>query len=441
MQEMIKELENKRIVILGFGREGKSTYEFLRKHLGDIVIDVIDENIDILSEDNKEYYEDMNLNVIKTHEYLELLNEYDIIFKSPGISFKGVDISSFESKITSQLEMFLKYTDSLTIGITGTKGKSTTSSLIYSIIREQTGNVHFLGNIGKPIFTEIDEISKNDIVVIEISSHQAQYIKHSPHIGVVLNVFEEHLDHYNSYEEYINSKVNVLRYQTKEDFAIFNANDELLLKHINSANLKSNLIPISIKQKEKYDFFDFNHERGILGEHNAFNIMVALEISKILNLDLKRATNTTYEFKSLPHRLEKVGTFDDVTYYNDSIATIPEAAIMCIETLKNVNTIIIGGMDRGIEYEEFAKYLNECNVENIICVYETGKKILNMLMDENTTKNVKYFDDLKDATFYAKKITKKGKICAMSPAAASYTHFKNFEDRGNKFKEYVMSDM
>ena len=108
MQEMIKELENKRIVILGFGREGKSTYEFLRKHLGDIVIDVIDENIDILSEDNKEYYEDMNLNVIKTHEYLELLNEYDIIFKSPGISFKGVDISLFESKITSQLEMFLE---------------------------------------------------------------------------------------------------------------------------------------------------------------------------------------------------------------------------------------------------------------------------------------------------------------------------------------------
>lgn len=439
MQEMIKELENKRIVILGFGREGKSTYEFLRKHLGDIVIDVIDENIDILSEENKEYYEDMNLNVIKTHEYLELLNEYDIIFKSPGISFKGVDISSFESKITSQLEMFLKYTDSLTIGITGTKGKSTTSSLIYSIIREQTENVHFLGNIGKPIFTEIDEISKNDIVAIEISSHQAQYIKHSPHIGVVLNVFEEHLDHYNSYEEYINSKINVLKYQTDKDFAIFNANDELLLKHVKNAHLKSNLISVNINQKEKYDF-DFNHERGILGEHNAFNIMVALEITKILNLDLKKAASTIYEFKSLPHRLEKVGTFNDVIYYNDSIATIPEAAIMCIETLKKVNTIIIGGMDRGIEYEEFAKYLNKCNVENIICVYETGKKILEMLENESTLKNVKYFDNLKDATFYAKKITKKGMICAMSPAAASYTHFKNFEDRGNKFKEYVIEN-
>lgn len=437
MQKIIEELKNKRIVILGFGREGKSTYEFLRRNLGQINLDVIDENIDILSDENKIYYEDMNLNVIKTHEYIELLKEYDIIFKSPGISFKGVDISSFENKITSQLEMFLKHTDSLTIGVTGTKGKSTTSSLIYSIIKEQRENVYFLGNIGKPIFDEIDCINKNDIVILEISSHQAQYIKHSPHIGVLLNVFEEHLDHYNSYQEYINSKVNVLRFQKKGDFSILNLNDLLLMTNVQKAGLVSNIIMVDANKKENYSYFDFERDRGILGEHNNFNIMVSLEIIKILGLDLKIASDTIYKFKSLPHRLEKVGTIDGVTYYNDSIATIPEAAIMCIETLKKVNTIIIGGMDRGITYEPFASYLDECNVENIVCVYETGKKIKSMLEKLNTKKIVKYFDNLEQATKYAKKVTKKGTICVLSPAAASYGHFKNFEERGNAFKEYV----
>ena len=177
MQEILDEIKNKRIVILGFGREGKSTYEFIRKNFEDMVIDVIDENIDIFSEENKEYIEDMNLNIIKTSDYFEMLKTYDLIFKTPGISFKNYDISDIENKITSQLEMFLKYTKAYTIGITGTKGKSTTSSLIYEVIKSQNKPVHFLGNIGKPIFTEIESIKKDDIVVLEISSHQSQFIK------------------------------------------------------------------------------------------------------------------------------------------------------------------------------------------------------------------------------------------------------------------------
>ena len=438
MQEILDEIKNKRIVILGFGREGKSTYEFIRKNFEDMVIDVIDENIDIFSEENKEYIEDMNLNIIKTSDYFEMLKTYDLIFKTPGISFKNYDISDIENKITSQLEMFLKYTKAYTIGITGTKGKSTTSSLIYEVIKSQNKPVHFLGNIGKPIFTEIESIKKDDIVVLEISSHQSQFIKKSPNIGVILNIYEEHLDHYKSFEEYILAKINVLKYQEKLDYAIFNINDKTLMEYINKTDLKSKKVKVDINAEQHYLEFDFNKERKLLGKHNNFNIMVVLEIARILKLDLSKAANTIYNFNPLPNRLENIGTFDNVTYYNDSICTIPEAAISCIETLKNVNTILIGGFDRGIEYEEFAKYLDKCQVENIICMYETGNKIFNMLKDLKTLKNIQYFSNLEKACQYAKKITKKNTICALSPAAASYGHFKNFEERGAYFKKYII---
>lgn len=437
MQEILDKFRNKKIVILGFGREGKSTYEFLRKHIEGIKLDIIDENIDISGDENKIYASDSRTNIIKTHDYIDILKQYDVIFKTPGISFKGKNISDIEDKITSQLEVFLDMKKAYTIGITGTKGKSTTSSLIYQIIHDQGKRVHLLGNIGKPIFTELDEINSSDIVVLEISSHQSQYIKKSPNIGIILNIFEEHLDHYNSYDEYIMAKINVLKYQSKSDYSIYNANDIELTNHLKNVKLLSNQVKVDINDRKSYQKFDFNKDRKLLGKHNDFNIMVALKVTEILGLDIDKACDTIYKFDSLPHRLEKVGTYDDVTYYNDSIATIPEATITCIETLKNVNTIIVGGLDRGIEYLGLAKYLNNCYVENIICMYETGKKIYGMINDMGTNKNVKYFENLQEACKYAKKITKKGTICALSPAAASYGHFKNFEERGNYFKDIV----
>ena len=241
--EIVNYLKDKKIVILGFGREGKSTYNFLRKHFEEKEIDVIDENIDINSEENKEYLEDMNLNVIKTSEYINMLNAYDLIFKTPGISFKGIDISSFANKITSQLDIFLKYFKEYVtiIGITGTKGKSTTSSMLYQVLNKAKNGVHFLGNIGRSIFCEIDEIKKGDTVVLEISSHQSQYIKNSPNIGVILNVFQEHLDHYNSYEEYIDAKINVIKFQAKEDFAIYIKNSSDLNKRLENVKLNSKI--------------------------------------------------------------------------------------------------------------------------------------------------------------------------------------------------------
>lgn len=436
--EIVNYLKDKKIVILGFGREGKSTYNFLRKHFEEKEIDVIDENIDINSEENKEYLEDMNLNVIKTSEYINMLNAYDLIFKTPGISFKGIDISSFANKITSQLDIFLKYFKEYVtiIGITGTKGKSTTSSMLYQVLNKAKNGVHFLGNIGRSIFCEIDEIKKGDTVVLEISSHQSQYIKNSPNIGVILNVFQEHLDHYNSYEEYIDAKINVIKFQSKEDFAIYIKNSSDLNKRLENVKLNSKIINLDLNDKDKFSYFNFEHERKLIGKHNEYNIMVVLKICEILGIDKNVACEEIYNFSPLEHRLENVGQYDGVFYYNDSISTIPETAIACVNTIRDVDTLIIGGLDRGIDYTNFEKFLIDSKLVNIICMYDTGRKIFDNIVGK-TNKNVILVKDIYEAVECAKKVTKKGRACAMSPAAASYGFFKNFEERGRIFKELV----
>ena len=190
IEEIISFLRGKKIAILGFGVEGKSSYNFIRKYLPE-------KSLDILFKSKGETAlpeEDKFVKFIVGENYLNNLERYDIILKSPGISFKDIDITKFEGKISSQLELFLEYTKSLCIGITGTKGKSTTSSLIYEMIKDQNKDVELLGNIGTPIFDEIEKIKENTITVLEISSHALQYVKKSPNISILLNLYEEHLD-------------------------------------------------------------------------------------------------------------------------------------------------------------------------------------------------------------------------------------------------------
>ena len=178
-------------------------------------------------------------------------------------------------------------------------------------------------------------------------------------------------------------------------------------------------------------------ERKILGDHNLNNIMFAVTVAKIMNLDLSKVQQTIYKFEPLPHRMEFVGEFDGVKYYNDSIATIPASTINGIETLKEVNTLIVGGKDRGIDYTEFAEFLGKTNIEHLICLPDTGWKIADMVINENMEKFI--VKDMYEAVKFAKQVTKKGSICLLSPAASSYGFFKNFQERGNLFKELVKS--
>lgn len=405
-------LRNKSILILGFGREGKSTYNFIKKYVNYKSIAIADKLKPEVAE--TVYFGD---------NYLDFVSEYDVVIKSPGITF--FDIPE-DILVTSQTELMLMANRKNMIGITGTKGKSTTSTLIYCMLKDFGKDVKFVGNIGVPLFDCLDEITDETLLVCEMSSHQLEHVKYSPHIAVLLNIFEEHLDHYKSYEDYQLAKVNIFRYQKEDDVVIYANDNELVCNYINKyANAKKFSFP-----------YDYDVESNLLGDHNKKNVMAARLVAHACGVNEESIRKSIKEFKGLPHRLEFIGEIDGVKYYNDSISTIPEATIMAIESLPDVDTVLIGGMDRGIHYEELIKYLQNSYVKNIILMYDTGRRIYDSLKRDG----VRYVEDLENAVEIAKVVTEKGKTCLLSPAAASYGFFKNFEERGEAFSKLVKGE-
>lgn len=455
--KIIEKLKGKKIAIVGFGREGKSTYNFIRKYLKEQKLSILDKNIN-LTNNNEYLLEDKNVNLVLGEHYLEKLDIYDLIIKSPGISFNNIDITNIKDKITSECNLLLEQTNAFVIGVTGTKGKSTTSSLIYKIIKDQNKDVYLCGNIGTPIFDYIDLIGHNSILVVEMSAYHTEFIRKSPNIGIILNLFEEHLDYFKSKEKYFLSKLNMFKYQNSDDYGIYSADNKTLKELVEKEDYKGNLVRVlSINKSEnivnntvfcdeKYIYiksndkikkiYDINSKRHLLGRHNLENIMFVLAVANILKLDLKKVIKSINEFTPLEHRMEKVGVFKGITFYNDSIATIPEATINCIESLKLVDTLILGGMDRGIDYSGLVSYLEKSDIRNLICLPETGHKIGKYL---DKTKNVIYVEEMKNAVEEAYKVTEKGKICLLSPAASSYNRYKSFEEKGKDYKKNVES--
>lgn len=457
LEKLLNYLENKKILILGFGKEGESSYLFLRKHFPEKKLEIVDKNMNLLT-DKPYLLEDINVEVVLGEDYFRDIDYFDIVLKTPGISLKDFDISKFENKITSQLELLLEFVPCYTIGITGTKGKSTTSSLIYQMIKDQGKDAMLLGNIGEPIFNDIDDMKKDTILVLELSSHALEFVKKSPNIAILLDIYEEHLDHYSSMEKYIEAKFNVAKFQSKNDIFIYNAsnkymqefnfnykksdyaiieeNDELS----KTLNLKSDNYVLINEDRiyfNKTKLFDSKLNMQLKGKHNENNVLFVLTVAKILNLNMEKAKNTIENFKNLEHRMEFVAEINDVKYYNDSIATIPEATINAVDALKNVNTLLVGGKDRGVELDSLYEYLKKSNIENIICLPKTGEYVYNSLKDTN--KKCYLVKDMPEAVKLAKEVTKPNTICLLSPAASSYGYFKNFEERGKIYKECVLS--
>lgn len=448
IEKLIEFLKDKNIIILGFGMEGETTYDFIRNHLPTQKLTIADMN-EVIIEDYPYLEQDKNLTLILGKNYLDNLEQYDVIIKTPGLSLKDVDISKYKDKITNQLELVLEYLDIFSIGITGTKGKSTTSTLMYNVIKDQGKPVMLLGNIGEPIFHRIDEMKKDTILVLEMSSHALEFVKRSPNISIFLNAYEEHLDHYVSLEKYVEAKFNIAKYQKASDTFIYNY-DNKLMKDFNY-NYKESDYAVSLEEEPttanktylKDDNIYINNEkicvqdikRNLKGMHNLNNIMFILTVAKIMNLDMEKVFETIANFKPLEHRMEFVETINGVSYYNDSIATIPEATINGVNAIGNINTLIVGGKDRGVNLEELIEFLAESDIENIVCLHTTGEYIYSKL--EKTDKNLFKVNNMESAVKIAKKVTKPGTNCLLSPAAASYGFFKNFKERGEIFKKCV----
>ena len=229
LEKFITENRNKSILILGYGREGVLTYNFLRKH-DFSKISIADSN-HLIAINKPAHGIEENTPVIAGPHYLDTLNDYDLIIKTPGITLKVLNGKVKPEKLTSQTELFMSQFSKQVIGITGTKGKSTTSALIYSILKSVSSNVVLVGNIGVPPFDMIPNIDRDTKIVYELSSHQLEKINTSPHIAVILNIYQEHLDHYADYHAYQQSKFNIFKNQGPDDYVIFN-DDDIIIKSI-----------------------------------------------------------------------------------------------------------------------------------------------------------------------------------------------------------------
>lgn len=432
MQPIIEEIKDKRIAIMGFGREGKSTYQYIRRYLPEKLITIADMH----PIDDAQLH---HVNIQCGSNYQDLA-AYDIIFKSPGIVLEKEE---HMDAMDSQTNMFLKYYGKQTIGITGTKGKSTTSSLLYHLLKENKKDVLFLGNIGKPAFDYIEEIKEDTLIVFELSCHQLEYTKHDPHIGVLLNIFEEHLDHYGTYEKYVHAKENVWRLQKEEDLLIC----EKTLCH---PDMKAHVISASMDDVYADIYADVHAitmgrqhiqmdpmDTPLLGHHNLYDVAIDLYIVQQLGISLEDALAALKTFTPLPHRLQYVGEYEGIHWYDDSISTICETTIQALVSLPQCETLLLGGMDRGIDYTPLADYLNTHPVKNIILMPDSGEVLARLL----TIPNVYHVKDLQEAVQLAKKITTPGTIALLSPAAASYGFFKNFEERGDQFQAYVKAQI
>ena len=424
IDSICRRLSGKRILIAGFGREGKSTLRFLQQYMSEAIVGIADKNETAFQDIDKERY-----NLYFGDEYLKASSDYDVVIKTPGISVKDIDIDF--SKITSQTDLFLEAFHNQVIGITGTKGKSTTSTLIYHLIKESGNDVILAGNIGIPILDCVNDINERTIIVYELSAHQLQFINRSPHVGILLNVFEEHLDHFGTFEKYKDAKVNVLRYMSDDDVAVVN-ND---LYRAVSRQLSAVSVDF-----ENYSFDDYNinwEDIPLLGEHNRHNVKAALCACKSYGLSIEDLIPHLYTFKSLEHRQEYVGVFKGVKFYNDSISTIPQATIAALKTIKNVNFLLLGGFDRGIDYEPLVAYLKENPLPYILITGQAGQTIKDKLQTAEYKGNIFEYTDMESVFVMLKKYAKSGDVCLLSPAAASYDRYKNFEERGRIFKEFA----
>jgi len=410
----LNELKNKKIIILGFGREGKDTLSFLKKMFPDKVLGIADK-LEILGLKQK------NIKVHLGKDYLKALKEYDLIVKSPGIPIhlKEVEKAFKQGKITSQTEIFLENCPGKIIGVTGTKGKSTTASLIYEIFKNAGFKVYLLGNIEKPLLSYLLKAKKDDVFVCELSSHQLYNLKKSPHIAVFLNVFPEHLDYYKNLKEYAKAKANIAVYQTKNDFLIYNSGNKIVREIAQKSKAKK--IPI------KGEYYDLDKK-------------AAEAVGKIFKVKDSIISKTIKEFKNLPHRLELVGIFKGITFYNDALATIPEATIGAMETLGDrIETIMLGGFERNIDFKNLAKKILKSKIKNVILFPTTGKKIWQEIVKLGNRGVPKHFfvNDMEKAVKLAFKYTEKGKICLLSTASSSFSIFKDYKEKGNLFKKYI----
>lgn len=391
------------VLILGYGREGKATEQFLKVQYPHVRVGVADQQ--------------------DGTNYLQQQEHYDAVIKTPVIP--GVQVTR---PYTTATNIFFSVVPrEQVIVVTGSKGKSTTASLVYAMLVAGGKKARLIGNIGVPVLASIMEVplAPDEYLVCELSSYQLADVDVSPHIAGVTVLFPEHLDHHGSKEHYYDAKRNVTRFQTSDDLFIYGADDPMLTNW--AQYTKAQGMPVQGPAP-----FVIDNPR-LLGAHNTCNVHLAYTIAAQCGVSQQDAQRAVQEFAGLPHRLENIGTYKGVTFYDDAISTTPESTIAALQALGTVHTIFLGGTDRGYDFTVLEQKLKEHGVQNIVLFPDSGAHILT----DETPFTVLHTNSMDEAVAFAYAHTPPGDICLLSCASPSYSLWKNFEEKGDLFQKAV----
>lgn len=442
-----------RIVVLGGGESGCGAAYLAKKKGLDIFLSdkgTIKEEYKNFLIENEIPFEEEN------HDEERILNA-DWIVKSPGIPKKAEMIAKIQQKgirISSEIEFASEFTDAKIIAITGSNGKTTTTSLVYHILKNDNLNVGLGGNIGKSFAKQVAD-DKRDYYVLEVSSFQLDDIQNfRPYISLLLNLSQDHLDQYNyDYEEYAMAKFRITENQENDNFFIYNKDDEMSKNILEKLEVKAQMIPFSTKEKLKEggylnndkmivklkDEFSMKLEDlSLMGMHNVANSLAASIAGKLLNISNESIRNSLMTFQAVAHRLEFVAELNGVKYINDSKATNVNATYFALESMKTPTVWIVGGKDKGNDYSEIDDLVMK-KVKAIVCLGVDNQKIIDFFKDKKQF--IYDTSSMEEAVAVCKSIAKKGDTVLLSPCCASFDLFKSYEDRGDQFKEQVLKPL
>lgn len=457
LEKFNKFLDGKKVAIIGMGVSNVPLLDyFYDKNAKVTVFDKRNLSDEIMEKINKYRYE-----VEIGEDNLSRLHGYDVIFRSPSALPtipEFVEEVERGALLTSEIEMVLKLAPCKVIGVTGTEGKTTTTSIIYEILKQTGRNCFLGGNIGKPIFTKVKDMRPDDIIVLELSSFQLMGMEVSPDIAVVTNMFPDHLNVHKSYEEYQEAKKNILLHQDKNGIAILNKDNDITRNFAKDVVGKAVFFSSTKQLKDGYVYDDradqmIKHcvdgkciellkkdEIKLRGIHNYENICAALAATETVATKVQQL-NAIKNFNGVEHRLEFVRELNGVRYYNDSIGTSPASTIAGLNAFDENIVLLAGGSDKGLDYKEIGEKIAQ-KVGTLILTGPTSEKIENatvIALGEMQDKKIDiiHCTNLEEAVKMAKQKAVTGDVVLLSPASASFDAFKNFEERGKKFKQYV----
>ncbi|MDI9497395.1 MAG: UDP-N-acetylmuramoyl-L-alanine--D-glutamate ligase [Bacillota bacterium] len=438
---LVEAIGDRHLLLLGFGREGRSTLGFISRHRDELV----PRSVTVADRGRLDPAElaalDPEAGLVTGEHYLDAMAAADYVFKSPGISLRDyTDHWLGEGRlgawpgavIGGQIDLLLRFHPCRRlIGITGTKGKTTTATLTAAMLREAGMDAPLIGNIGVPVLDDWERLGPDTVPVVELSSHQLQFAWGSPQLAAITNFYPEHLDHYRSYDEYRDAKLQILRFQDSGALFVRNGADGDLVRRSDPL-VKGRVQDVTSADGRRY----LGLHDALGGPHHALDMALAAALASAAGADEAAIRRAIRGFRPIPHRCEPLGVWSGIAFYNDSIATIPAATELAIETLGSVATLIVGGMDRGIDLTDFAEHLIASGIETVICLPDTGRAIHARIAATAPGRSI-MVETLEEAVAAAFARTRPGRACLLSPAASSYHRWRSFEERGDEFRSLV----